>query len=224
MPGVSQNIASHTSPAARNSTLLFSTFSVSWTSKKKNQKQSWLPAFWGKKSRTHKRLKERFLIGWNRTKRANFWGSPLFQATYNITTERKTTTINSTYLVSVRCSEAGGRKRARDWLSCVWDLFSERWQSTPFQIFFPHGSTLSPWCWLWWRCKRWIRTRPGGLVYTNQARVLYSVCVWPDVWKTWFGLTTVVSLTLTSLTWVRRSFRGLTSLWRSGSLRVLFNV
>ena len=41
--------------------------------------------FWRKKkSKTHKRLKERFLIGRNRTKRANFRGSPLFQATYNI--------------------------------------------------------------------------------------------------------------------------------------------
>ena len=34
-----------------------------------------------------KRLKERFLIRRNRTKRANFRGSPLFQATYNNTTE-----------------------------------------------------------------------------------------------------------------------------------------
>ena len=47
-----------------------------------------------------------------RTKRANFRGSPLFQATYNIKTEKQT--INSTYLVSVRCSEAGGGKKARD--------------------------------------------------------------------------------------------------------------
>ena len=33
----------------------------------------------------HKRLKERFLIRRNRTKRANFRGNPLFQATYNTT-------------------------------------------------------------------------------------------------------------------------------------------
>ena len=39
-------------------------------------------------------------------------GSSLFQATYNIKTAKQI--INSTYLVSVRCSEAGGRKRARD--------------------------------------------------------------------------------------------------------------
>ena len=54
---------------------------------------------------THRRLKELFLIGRNRTKRANFQGSPLFQATYNIKTN------NSTHLVSVRCSEAGGRPK-----------------------------------------------------------------------------------------------------------------
>ena len=44
--------------------------------------------------------KDAFLIGRNRTKRANSRGSPLFQATYNIKTEEKTK-INSTYLVSV---------------------------------------------------------------------------------------------------------------------------
>ena len=35
-----------------------------------------------KRSKTRKRLKERFLIRRNRTKRANFRGSPLFQDTY----------------------------------------------------------------------------------------------------------------------------------------------
>ena len=45
--------------------------------------------------------KQRFLIVGNRTKRAHFRESPLFQAMYNI--KRKTQTINSTYLVSVRC-------------------------------------------------------------------------------------------------------------------------
>ena len=44
--------------------------------------------------KTHKRSKERFLTGRNRTKRANFRGSPLFQATNNIKTEKQT--INST--------------------------------------------------------------------------------------------------------------------------------
>ena len=41
-----------------------------------------------KRSQTHKRLKERFWIGRNRAKRANFRGSPLFQATYNIKREK----------------------------------------------------------------------------------------------------------------------------------------
>ena len=47
-----------------------------------NLKQSWLPAFWKKKkerSKTHERLKERFLIGRNRTKRANFRGILFFK-------------------------------------------------------------------------------------------------------------------------------------------------
>ena len=43
-----------------------------------------------KRSKTHKGLKERFLIGRNRTKRGHFRGSPLFQATYNIKTEKQT--------------------------------------------------------------------------------------------------------------------------------------
>ena len=52
-----------------------------------------------KRSKTHKRLNERFLIGQNRKKRETFPGSPLFQARYNIKTEKET--INSTYLLSV---------------------------------------------------------------------------------------------------------------------------
>ena len=35
-------------------------------------------------------IKKRFLIGRNRTKRAHFRGSPLFQGTYNIRTEKQT--------------------------------------------------------------------------------------------------------------------------------------
>ena len=41
------------------------------------------------RSKAHKRLKELFLIGRNRTKCANFWGSPLFHASYNIKTEKQ---------------------------------------------------------------------------------------------------------------------------------------
>ena len=74
-------------------------------------------------SKTHKRLKERFLIRRNGTKHANFRCNNLFQATYN-TTENSWTNLS----LSVRCQEAGGRKRARD------NLFSECWQSTLFQI------------------------------------------------------------------------------------------
>ena len=62
-------------------------------------------------SKTHKRLKERFLIRRNRTKRANFRCNYLFRSTYN-TTENSQTNLS----LSVRCQEAGGRKRARDCL------------------------------------------------------------------------------------------------------------
>ena len=51
---------------------------------------------------------KRTLFNW--TKRANFLGNPLFQATYNIKTEKQT--INSTCASWIW--EAGGRKRARD--------------------------------------------------------------------------------------------------------------
>ena len=58
------------------------------------------------------RLKERFLIRRNRTKCANFWCNHLLQATYN-TTKNSLTNLS----LSVRCQEAGRRKRARDCLN-----------------------------------------------------------------------------------------------------------
>ena len=63
-----------------------------------------------KRSRTLKRLK-RSLFNW--TKHANFWGSPLFQAMYNIKTEK--TNNEFTWLVSVSstsllASNYGGRQ------------------------------------------------------------------------------------------------------------------
>ena len=61
-----------------------------------------------KRSKTHKRLKERFLIIRNRTKRANFRCNHLFQATHN-TTENSKTNLS----LSVGCQEAGGRKRLK---------------------------------------------------------------------------------------------------------------
>ena len=57
-----------------------------------------------KRSKTHKRLKERFLLRRNRTKRANFRGSPLFQASYNNKNKQtEKQTINSTYLNTASC-------------------------------------------------------------------------------------------------------------------------
>ena len=93
------------------------------TEKKKKKSETELTASALKKrSKTHKSLRERFLIGRNKTKRALFRGSPLFKATYNIKiknkkTEEKKKAIKSAYLMSVRCSEAGGRKGVREWLS-----------------------------------------------------------------------------------------------------------
>ena len=64
---------------------------------------------------TRTKLKERFLIRRNGTKRANFRQRPLFQATYKKKKkEKERQTTNLTYLVSVEMGEAGGRKRARD--------------------------------------------------------------------------------------------------------------
>ena len=63
-------------------------------------------------SRTHKRLKERFLIGQNRTKHANFRGSALFHATYNIKTEKQTI-----QLISAACGrlEDGEKSNFINW-------------------------------------------------------------------------------------------------------------
>ena len=60
---------------------------------------------------TQERLKEHFLMRQNRTKRANFQGCPLFQATCNKKTEKQT--INSTYLVSVGCRRLAEGKGQR---------------------------------------------------------------------------------------------------------------
>ena len=78
--------------------------------KHKNRKEFFLKTMHTYKSKTYKRLKERFLIRRNRTKHANFRCNHLFRAKYN----RKQ--INQPSL-SVRCQEAGGRKRAKDCLN-----------------------------------------------------------------------------------------------------------
>ena len=53
------------------------------------KKKSWITAeileLCNKRSKTHKKLKERVLIRRNRTKHANFRCNHLFRATYNIT-------------------------------------------------------------------------------------------------------------------------------------------
>ena len=67
----------------------------------KNSETEWIASVLKKRSQTHKKLKECFLIGRNRTKCANFQESPPFQATYNIKTEKQPSIL--TYLVSVGC-------------------------------------------------------------------------------------------------------------------------
>ena len=70
-------------------------------------------AWWGNGSKTHERLKERFLIRRNGTKRANFRGSPLFQATYNKNNNNKNRKTSNWFNLS-RVSwmwKADGRKR-----------------------------------------------------------------------------------------------------------------
>ena len=74
--------------------------------KKKKSETEFTASVLKKRSEIHRRLKERFLIRRNKTKRANFRGSPLSQATYNNKTEEQT--LNSIYIVSV------GRGRLAD--------------------------------------------------------------------------------------------------------------
>ena len=58
-------------------------------------------------SNTYKRLKERFLIGRKKTKRAHFRGSPLFQATYNIKNRKNKQSIQ---LILCQLDVGGWRK------------------------------------------------------------------------------------------------------------------
>ena len=68
--------------------------SLSCALMEKNLKQSWLSAFWKKEDPKHTRdQRERFLIGQKRRKRAHFRESPLFQATYNIKTEKRVSLV-----------------------------------------------------------------------------------------------------------------------------------
>ena len=115
-------------------------------------------------SKSHKRLKERFLIGRNRTKRATFRESRLFQATYNIKTEKQT--INSAFLVPVVCGRLAE--------GIALDLFYERWQSIFFQMFLC--------CWL---VSHWIFTSFqahtitwGGCGIGRNPRESHSFCWW----------------------------------------------
>ena len=74
------------------------------------------------RSKTHKRLKERFLIRRNRTKRANLQIFEVILFSKLRTLQQKT--VKPTYLCPLDARKLAERKD------------SERWQSTLFQIFF----------------------------------------------------------------------------------------
>ena len=114
-------------------------------------------------SKTHKRLKERFLIGWKRTIRANFQGSPLFQAMHNIKTEKQT--IKSTYLVSDGCGRLAERKgHETDW-----------WKPMPFSFSQPPTSNL---CKIsWFNCLFLCLY----IVRSLKKRTSSKICMWCPV-------------------------------------------
>ena len=62
------------------------------------------------RSKTHKRLKEHFLIGRNRTKHANFQQSPLFQDMYIINTDKQTIQLILCQLDAGRLAEGKGHE------------------------------------------------------------------------------------------------------------------
>ena len=74
------------------------------------EKEPPIPCSYKVRSKTHKRLKERFLIRRNRKKNVQIFEVILF---FKLRTIQQKT-VKPTYLLPVRCQEAGGRKRARD--------------------------------------------------------------------------------------------------------------
>ena len=76
--------------------------------------------------KTH-RLKEHFFVRRNRTKRANFRGKPLFQATYNNTTENSSTNLSFVRLMPGNWREERQSRallKTVHLISCVvWILF-----------------------------------------------------------------------------------------------------
>ena len=86
-------------------------------------------------SKTHNRLNEHLWIGRNRTKCANFGGSPLFWVIYNRKPEKQTT--NSIYFVSVGCGRLAEFYCIHEWCSL---------KSTLFQIFFFFFSVWKAFC------------------------------------------------------------------------------
>ena len=92
---------------------------------KKNLKQSWLHAFWKKRKIQNTQEIKTTLFPWTKQDKTCTFSRKSSSSSYvqqkkTTTTDKQTT--NSTYLVSVRCSEAGGRKRKISWINCFFLL------------------------------------------------------------------------------------------------------
>ena len=72
-----------------------------------------------KSSKTDKRLRERFLVGQNRTKCANFLGVPFFQAMYNIKTEKQSIHLADVSLMLGCWQKEKGMRASCPFPSCV---------------------------------------------------------------------------------------------------------
>ena len=68
-----------------------------------------------RRSKTHTRLKDRFLMRRNRTKCANFQGKSLFQAMYNNTMENSQTNLSFVRLMPGSWREEKGMKLPASW-------------------------------------------------------------------------------------------------------------
>ena len=85
---------------------------ISSSDEKKSETELAASVLKKKRSKTHKRLKERYLTGRNRTRHANFREGPIFQATCNVKTGIQTINFNLSCVSWMW--EVGRRKRARD--------------------------------------------------------------------------------------------------------------
>ena len=118
------------------------------------------------RSKTRKRFKERFLIGRNRTKWANFWGSPLFNV---CTTEKQKNKQFNLSCVSWMW-EAGRRKQACDWL--FESFFQNAGSQLCFRLFCFHQHVNES---KWQGCDASGRRKLGNFVLLLCCATRYSL-------------------------------------------------